>query len=145
MKKIIITVITGLVFVSAGYAQSQDLTELFNIYAQEEGFSYIYMGKGYSELKRSVSDDFAKDFSSVKFVKILSSEKPKDIRVKDVISTLKAYLAGEEFELIFKMVEKNKEKIEIYLKRSNKKDLEKIIIMETTKDVRITWIYGEGK
>ena len=143
MKKIVVTVITGLVFVSAGYAQSSKLETRFNQAARNDGFTYVYMGKGYSELK--VSEELTKEFKNITFVKILSSEKPKDKNVKNDIRLLKIMLELEKFELILKISQDTDDRTEIYLKRSNRKDLEKVIILETSFEVHVTWIYGEGK
>ena len=143
MKKIIITVITGLVFVSAGYAQNSHLETRFNQIAKRDGFAYVYMGKGYSELK--VSEELTKEFKSITFVKILSSEKTRDKGVKNDIRLLKIMLELEKFELILKITYDTNDKTEIYLKKSGKNELEKVIIMEDPEEVSVTWIYGEGK
>ena len=145
MKKVIVTVIAGLCLSHiGGYAQSSALEEVFDVYAKyEEGFSYVYMGKGYSEIK--ISSEVSKEFNSIKFVKILTapSNAKKEI-IENFVGVMRATLEGEEFELIFKMAV-SKDNTEIYLKRTGKKNLEKVIIINKGKEVSVTWIYGEEK
>jgi len=143
MKKVIVTVITGLVLSSAGYAQSSQVEWWFGLAAKKDVFTYVYMGKGYSELK--ISEDLTKEFSSIKFVKILSSDKYKSKEVKSTISNIRFGLDCDNFELILKIAEEGDGKTEIYIRKSKKSDLEKVIIMEQEGVVSITWIYGEGK
>jgi hypothetical protein len=143
MKKIIVAVITGFVFASVGYAQNSHLDSRFNQIARQDGFTYVYMGKGYSELK--ISEDLTKEFKSITFVKVLSNGKPNSKEVKNTIRSVKFSLNSEDFELILKIVQDDFDKTEIYLKKSKKNELEKVIIIETSEGVSVTWIYGEGK
>jgi len=143
MKRVIVTVIVGFCLSHSGYAQSSGLAEQFDIYAKYENFTYVYMGEGYSELK--VPENITKEFFSVKFVKILSGTKKHTKQAKgDCLEMVRAILNGEEFELILKMQESGR-KTEIYLKKTGKKDLEKVIISDNGKEVSVTWIYGKAK
>jgi len=143
MKRVIVAVIVGLCLSHTGYAQNEALAGVFDVYANyEKGFSYVYMGKGYRDL--SVSAETTKEFSSVKFVKILTAPSNAKATIMDFVEVTRATVVGEEFELILKLVSKGKT-TEIYLKRTGKKFLEKVIIIDNGKDASITWIYGEEK
>jgi hypothetical protein len=58
---------------------------------------------------------------------------------------MKFSLNAEDFELVLKITKDDGDKTEIYLKKSKKNELEKVIILETSEYVSIMWIYGERK
>ena len=143
MKRVIVAVIAGLCLCHTGYAQSSSLEWQFDLHAKRNAFTYVYMGNGYSELK--VSEEVTKEFSKVKFVKILKSEQPNSKEVKNAIKNVRFFAGADEFVLALKIAEQGEDKTEIYLRRSGKNELEKVIIRENSKEVSVTWIYGEEK
>ena len=145
MKKIIITVITGLVFVSAGYAQTPFLETFFDTRARQDGFTYIYAGRTIMNVKINIPNHVEAMFDDIEYVKILSTEKnTKETERKSFVTSLKGVLRGDGFELILK-VQEGDEVIETYLKESKRNNSDIVVLIDSEKKLSAVWVNGKLK
>jgi hypothetical protein len=140
MKKIIFTTIACLFLSFVGFSQNTSLNHFFNQYAELEGFTYIFNGKGKC-LYKYLPADLKKELSSVNFTKMLSNRQDSDSKL---INNLKEILNRENYELVQK-TKSDFSLSETYQKVSENKDFEQITIIANLAQISIRWISGKLK
>lgn len=143
MKKVVIF-IALLTIPAFMFAQSEVIEKLFTKYAEEDGFTSVYitshMFELFSEIETDDEDDFIETTKNLEGIKILHSDKPDD--GMNFYKTVLGDLPTSDYKELMIVHEKDQD-IKFLIKKNGKKISEFLMVAGGASGNTIISIYGE--